>query len=448
MHFNIHHKAICNGRSSLLISNILASFLIKGWSAVVVLLMVPLTLSCLGKYSNGVWLTISSMLVWIDQMDIGLGNGLRNKLASHIAHEEYDEARSIVSSTFAMLFAITIPVILVLSALVWFTDIYTFLNVDPQVIPQMRVSILAAVVIVCMTFVFKFIGNVYMGMQMPAVSNFIMVIGQTMALAATWILYVTGNADFLNIVLVNTGAPLVTYMLAYPYTFKVRYRFLCPTLKSVNMRSALELCNMGLKFFWLQIAGVIQFMTANILISKFFTPAMVTPYQITYRYMSLVMVAFSVICMPFWNATTDAYERGDMDWIRKANSKMNLMMAIITAGMALMVIVSPWLYDVWVGDKCDVPFSMTVMMAIYIWLMVLSMRYSYFLNGVGALRLQMWMTVMTVFFIPLAWWVSKETHDIVCFMVVMCGCIAPSILVNMVQFSKILKGKAQGIWRI
>ena len=41
-------------RSSILMLNVLASFFIKGWSALVVLIMVPLTLECLGKYKNGV----------------------------------------------------------------------------------------------------------------------------------------------------------------------------------------------------------------------------------------------------------------------------------------------------------------------------------------------------------------------------------------------------------
>ena len=57
-------------RSRLLQKNILASFLIKGWSAVIVFLMTPVTLKCLGEYSNGVWLTISSVMLWIDNLDI------------------------------------------------------------------------------------------------------------------------------------------------------------------------------------------------------------------------------------------------------------------------------------------------------------------------------------------------------------------------------------------
>lgn len=435
-------------RTTLLMKNVLASSFAKGWSAVVVLLMVPLTLNCLGAYKNGVWLTISSMLVWIDQMDIGLGNGLRNSLAANVAHDDMDKARRVVSSTMAMLVCIMIPILTILLLLIWQTDIYGFLNVNPTVIPELRTALAAAVILVCMTFVLKFIGNVYMGMQLPAVSNILIALGQTIALLATALLYYTHHATFLLIVIVNTAAPLLVYLLSYPYTFYKQFRALRPSFKLVNLRSALELANIGIKFFWLQIAGIIQFMTANILISKFFTPEMVTPYQITYRYMSLVIVGFTVVCMPFWNATTDAYERGDIQWIRTASHRLASITVLIAAALTIMVLISPWVYQIWIGDACEIPEGMTLLMAIYIFLQVLSMRYSYFLNGIGALRLQLYMTVMTLIFIPMAWYVSKETQDIRWLMAVMCICIAPSIIVNMIQFTKVLRGTAKRFWRI
>lgn len=434
-------------RSTLLLNNIIGSFLVKGWSAIVVLLMVPLTLKCLGVYQNGVWLTISSLLVWIDQMDIGLGNGLRNQLAIHVAHNEMEEARKVVSSTMAMLVCIVLPVMLILVFLIWNTDVYAFLNVDSQYIPELRISLMSAVVLVCITFVMKSIGNVYMGMQLPAVSNLLLSLGQTLALIATFLLYKSGNATFLPIVIVNTAAPLITYLLAYPYTFYYRFPVLRPSFRLVNLKSALELGNLGIRFFWLQIAGLIQFMTANILISNFFTPSMVTPYQIAYRYMSLIMVAFTVICMPFWTATTDAYAKKDMQWIRNANQKMNLLILLFGLIMVLMVMVSPWIYSIWIGKETTVSLGLTAMMAIYIFLLVLSMRYSYFLNGIGALRLQLYMTVMSIIFIPLAWIVSSYTHNIIWFMAVMCLCNIPGIIVNIIQINKILNGTEKGFWR-
>ena len=437
-----------NLRSSLLLKNVLASFFVKGWAAVVALLLVPLTLNCLGVYQNGVWLLVSSLLMWIDQMDIGLGNGLRNRLAVHLARGETSDAQKVVSSTVAMLLCIVLPVLFVLLLLVWKTDIYALLNVSATQVPELRLALMSAVTLVCMTFVLKFIGNVYMGVQMPAVSNLLMALGQTVALIATWLLYVSGKASFLYVVVANTMAPLLVYMLAYPYTFYFRYPMLRPALRCVDLSSVLETGSLGVKFFWLQIAGVIQFMTANLLISNFFTPEMVTPYQIAYRYISLVLVAFSVVCMPFWNATTDAYERGDIDWIRKANHRMSVFTMIVAVGLLLMTLVSPWVYSVWIGDSCEVPLSMTAMMAVYVFLLVVSLRYSYFLNGIGALRMQLYMTVMAVVFIPLAWGVSSYTHDIVWFMAVMCFCNVPGIVANAIQFNKILNGKASGIWRI
>ena len=436
------------GRSRLLVWNILYSFLLKGWSALIVLLMVPLTLNCLGIYKNGVWLTISSLLVWIDQMDIGLGNGLRNRLATHIAHNEYSEARKTVSSTMAMQFCLVFPILIILLLLVWKSNVYGFLNVNSSAIPELRIALACAVILVCMTFVLKFIGNVYMGMQLPAASNLLMALGQTIALIATWLLYTSGKASFFWIVVVNTAAPLLIYLLAYPITFYWRFPSLRPSIKLVNLRSALELGNLGIKFFWLQIASIIQFMTANILISKFFTPEMVTPYQITYRYLSIVIVAFSVVCMPFWNATTDAFEKGDMKWIKNANHRMNLF--TLTCGLVLltMILVSSWVYNIWIGDSCEVPYPMTVMMGFYIFLLILSMRYSYFLNGIGALRLQLYMTVSAIVFIPMAWIVSNYTHNIIWFMAVMCLCNLPGIMINIVQFNKILSGTAKGKWRI
>ena len=74
-----------SARTAAIYRNVAMSFLLKAFSALITLLMVPLTITCLGEYQNGVWLTVSSLLVWIDQMDIGLGNGLRNKLAESIA---------------------------------------------------------------------------------------------------------------------------------------------------------------------------------------------------------------------------------------------------------------------------------------------------------------------------------------------------------------------------
>ena len=434
-------------RSSLLQKNILASFLIKGWSALVVLLLVPATLNCLGEYKNGIWLTISSLLLWIDNMDIGLGNGLRNKIAEYMAHSEYERTRSLISSTFAMLTCIIIPVLLILLLLIAISDPYTVFNAAPLKVAHLDQVLMVTVTLVCTSFIFKLIGNFYMGMQLPAVSNLLIALGQTLVLIGTYIVLYSGSHSMMLIALVNTAAPLLVYLLAYPYTFFYKYPHLRPSFKLINFKEARAVINMGVQFFIMQISGVILFMTSNLLISKLFTPALVTPYQITYRYFSILLVAFTVICMPFWNATTDAYERGDIQWIRNATRKLRLMIIGIMACMVLMVILSPWVYSIWIGDSITIDIRMSIVMATYIFILIYSMRYSYFINGIGKLRLQLiFTTAAAVIFIPLAYLTTQYTHSIIWFMIVMCLVNIPGLIVNRIQFSKLINGQAKGIW--
>ena len=442
-----NEKIVSSHRSSLLQKNIFASFLIKGWSALIVLLLVPATLNCLGEYKNGIWLTISSLLLWIDNMDIGLGNGLRNKVAEYMAHGECERTRSLISSTFAMLTCIIIPVLLILLLLIAISNPYIVFNADSSKVDQLDQVLMVTVTLVCTSFIFKLIGNFYMGMQLPAVSNLLIALGQTLALIGTYIVLYSGSHSMMLIALVNTAAPLLVYLLAYPYTFFYKYPQLRPSFSLIDFKEARAVINMGVQFFIMQISGVILFMTSNLLISNLFTPALVTPYQITYRYFSIMLVAFTVICMPFWNATTDAYERGDMQWIRNATRKLRLMTIGILFCMIIMVFLSPWVYSIWIGNSVTIDIRMSIVMAAYIFTLIYSMRYSYFINGIGKLRLQLiFTTAAAIVFIPLAYMSTQWTHDIIWFMIVMCLVNIPGLIVNRIQFYKLINGKANGIW--
>ena len=336
-------------RTALMRKNIFFSFLIKGWSGLVTLLLVPLTLHCLGDYKNGIWLTISSMLIWIDNLDIGLGNGLRNKLATYLAQEDMKKARETVSSTFFMLALIILPVMLAAIAAVKTFDLHAFLNVDPAVIPNLGDIMAVSILFVSATFIFKFIGNFYLGLQLPAVNNLLVTVGHTLQLVGTWLVYMGGSGSLLLIAVVNTAAPLLTYLIAYPITFYGRYPKLRPSFGTFNRHAVRSLFTIGVKFFVLQIAGILLFMSSNILISKLFDPSMVTPYQIAYRYFSITMLVFTIISAPYWSATTDAYARGDMAWIRQARRRMDKIVMGVAAVLAVMVAVSHPVYAPWVG---------------------------------------------------------------------------------------------------
>jgi hypothetical protein len=54
------------------------------------------------------------MVVWISFFDIGINNGLRNKLTAALAHNDYNLGRKYVSTTYAILFLIFMPLMCLL----------------------------------------------------------------------------------------------------------------------------------------------------------------------------------------------------------------------------------------------------------------------------------------------------------------------------------------------
>lgn len=437
-----------NPRTILIRKNIMASLLIKGWSVIVLFALVPLTLRCLGVYENGVWLTISSMLVWIDNLDVGLGNGLRNKLAESLACNDRMKARRAVSSTFFMLIAVIVPACAILNALIWGLDMYSFLNVDQSRVGNLNTVLSVALVLVSSTFIFKFIGNFYMGLQMPAVNNLLVTAGQTLMFLGTGIVYLSGIHSLLLIALVNTMSPLVVYLISWPLTFRGRHADLSPKLSFVDKKTVSELFGMGMKFFILQIASIVLFMSSNVIISNSFSPEYVTPYQIAYRYFSAAQLLFSILCMPYWTATTDAYQRGDMEWIKHADHTLNKLLLLIALAVVVLLALSKPAFALWIGTDVEVPFTMTAIVGLYILVILTSMRYSWVLNGIGALNLQLCMTILAaVLYIPLTLATSRLTHDINWLLIVMCLVNVPGLLVNMIQYYKIINGTATGVWR-
>lgn len=425
-------------RSLLILKNIIASFFVKGWSAVIVLLMVPLTLKMLGAYSNGVWLTISGILIWIDFMDIGLGNGLRNTVAEYVAQGDDNKTRMAVSSAFFMLTLIIIPMLMVFCLLIQLLDMYSLLGISSTIVPHLDGILTFAIMMTSITFILKAIGNLYMGLQLPAVSNLIMSLGQTLSLLLTFLVYMLGCRSLMYVVVINTLSPLLVWGAFFPYTFYYRYPQYRPSIKFIDKLTSKKLCSQGIKFFVLQIFSVVLFASVNVIISKLFSPSEVTPYQIAYRYFSLVLVLFNIIALPFWNATTDAYSRGDLFWIKNSSRKLDLVVGLSFLALLMMVLASGLAYSLWIGNEVTIPIGLSVAMAAYIFVLIVSLRYSYFLNGVNELGIQLVFTILaTVAFVPLSWYAGSTFRDVTAIVWVMCLINMPGMLANAWKFYQI-----------
>lgn len=433
-------------RSTNILKNIFASFFIRGCSIAISLFLVPLTIRYVNPTQYGIWLTLSSIIGWFGFFDIGFGNGLRNKFTEALAKGEHDLARVYVSTTYAIL-GIIIGVVLALFCCINpFLNWVKILNAPSSMARELTILALIVFVFFCLQFILQLITTIITANQQPAKAAFFNLLGSVFSLIVIFILTKTtsGNLIYLGLALGCTPVLVLTSSSLWFYTHQ--YRKYAPSLKLVNFSYARNLMTLGLKFFIIQIAFVILYETSNIVITQLFGPAQVTPYNIAYKYFSVVPMVFSIVLTPFWSAFTEAYVKKDEQWIRNTIRKLQKFWLLFLAGALLMLALSAKVYQLWVGSLVQVPFLLSASIFLYVMINAWCMIFSMFLNGVGKLKLQLYSSLFgAIVNIPLAIFLAKQIGIAG---VVLSTCILGlfSAVWSPLQYRKIMNNTATGIW--
>ncbi|HUI10951.1 MAG TPA: MATE family efflux transporter [Bacteroidota bacterium] len=428
--------------------NIVALFLLRGVSVGINLLLVPMTLSYLNQARYGVWLVLSSIIGWVSLMDIGLGNGLRNEFARAVAVNNRDLARTQISTTYACVAAIIAVLIgafaIVNPLLHWSAILNT-----PQAMEE-ELHRLAAVVFVffCLRLLFGLISTVLLADQKPAMSNLLEVLASVLALAGVYALTRLGTGSLFWLGFVVSGSTAVVPLGANLLLFSTQYRGLAPSPRFVRPDRARALVLLGAQFFLLQIAATVIYATSNVVITQFYGPAEVVPYNIAFRYYGVALMAFTVILTPFWSAFTDAYTRGDTQWITMTLGKLRVAWVILAAALVVMTLCARAAYAFWVGPAVTVSYQLSLVMAAYVLIVAWSTLFAYFIYGTGKITLQLWVAPLTALaVIPLAiFFATGLGLGSAGVVLAICTVLLPGCFLWPIQARRIIAGTARGIW--
>lgn len=435
-----------NSRSVKAKKNIIVSALIKGADTLVYLLLVPLTLGYLNPYEYGIWLTLNSLLMWVNSFDIGLGSGLRNMLTTALAEGNDEKGKCYVSTTLIMLICLSSLIFGVGYVIIENVDWYSILNVEKQSVYGLSEIILASFFFFCVNFVLRFIGNVFQALQLPAINYFISFSGHLLSLVFIYILTLTIDGSLMWVAVAYSAAPPLVYLICYPLTFFKLYPYLSPSLKYFKKEYIKDLLSLSILFFIIQVMGIVLFSLSNVIISNIFGPDQVTPYNITYRYFSILPMAFNLMLAPLWSAATDAYVKGELQWIKNSLKKLNKVLLLAVIAIALMILFSGVVYHLWIGDDVIIPLAMTIYMGIYMMILIWSLSYSTILNGIGVLRLQtINIVIVAALFYPICSYLC-ESYGPTGMVIGMCIINLPGAILNTIQLTKILNRNATGIW--
>jgi O-antigen/teichoic acid export membrane protein len=429
--------------------NIIASFFIKGISIAISLVIVPLTINYINPSRYGIWLTLSSIVGWFSFFDIGLSQGLRNKFAEARANGDDTLAQVYVSTTYAILAMIFFTVWIIFLIINHFLNWAHILNISENM--QSEVSTLAVIVFsyFCLRFVFKIITTLILADQEPAKSSFIDVLGQIVALIFIVVLVKTTEGSLIKLGTALCISPLLVLIGANVFFFNGKFKPYRPSLSKIKISYAKGLLNLGLVFFIIQVAGIIQYQTANIIIAKNFGTTEVTSYNIVFKYFGILNMVFVIFLTPFWSASTEAYLKKDTQWIKngiKKYTQLNILLVIIGC---IMLVFSDTFFRLWLGKgTVTINFYLSLFGLLYFSLTIFAGKYVYFLNGINALRIQFLACIVSpVIFVAISILLIKYYHMGV-YSLFIASIIANfnGYILSPLQYYMVIEKNKKGIW--
>ena len=433
-------------RTAIVKKNILGSLAIKGISILTSFLLVPMTLGYVSAEIYGVWLTISSVLHWLTYMDVGVTHGLKNRLNECLARKDYEKGKSLVSTTYAIMFAIFVPLSAILIVVSPWIDWCSILNVDPSNQEVILKTMQVLFVFIALQMIVNVFVTVVAAYQKTALSSLFAVIGQICALCIIGMMTLFVKPSLLNLAFAYSMMPILIVLTASIIYFKTGMKEVAPSIKAINLAYIKDLWGLGIKFFIIQVQMIVLYQATNLLISHIAGPESVTQYNIAYKLLNIAVMVYTIILGPLWPAFTDAYTKKDYTWMNNMYKKMLKIYLLLCLMISIIVILSPFLIKLWVGDKVFVPFILTLSIAVYTLIHCWDSLQVTLINGTGKVTLQAIVVLIgLVLHIPLSLLLGKYIGII--------GVVVSMSIINLIyacffttQIRRILNDSAVGIW--
>lgn len=370
---------------------------------VISLMYTPLLLNYLGEESYGIWVTILSVINWINFFDVGIGNGLRNLLAEEIEKKDANGAQESVSTAYVALSLISSIAFIVGTVVILLLNCYVVFNTATSVKPALYISF----AFICINFILTLCKTQLYAVHQAEKIGFMSVMVQFINLIGIFFLSLTGAGNLLAVAIVVGASGFIVYLLYSGYVWRI-HNYLIPRLKKFNRRKLSTICNVGIKFFLIQMAALILYTTDNLIITKLFGPSHVTPYYTAYAAFGIINSLFSAMLAPLWSKYTVATVNKDFRWIKKSIITLDKMLIPIGIVLILGVTFYKPIAVVWLHKELAYDKGLILCMGVYFFIIIWGSIYSTVMNGMGQLNLQLFLGVFTAILnIPLSIFFGK-----------------------------------------
>lgn len=383
--------------------NMFFSGLCKPASMLVSYIYVPIALGYLGVEKYGIWATILNILSWIGFFDIGIGNGLRNKLTESLNKEDRNNAdpSKLISSAYFFISVIMVAVSIVFVIVAQFLNWGRLLGA-PDSNEDLKKVVVISFLFVAFNFILSICRNVLYALQKAAFVSFMQLGIQLINLVGVIILRHFSEASLISIailygasqILIDGTAGLIIYC---------RNKGLRPRIKNISKESSRSLTSLGLQFFAIQICGLILYATDSLLISYIYGAKDVTPYATVNKLFMIVSGLYLAFISPIWASVTQNKTIGNISKIKKMLKHLNLLMIPFAAMAVIISVFFRPISFLWLREELVYSNTLIILGAAYCLLTIWTNVYATVLNGLEVMKIPVILSIVNaVINIPLS----------------------------------------------
>ena len=442
-------SSIKNRDTKTLFINIICSFGVKGLSLFIGLFTTP---TYIRYFDNnevlGVWFTILSVLAWILNCDMGIGNGLRNKLVWALQSKKENEGRRYVSSAYMFLFSVALIIVAVIIMVSQFVNWNKVFNISTSILEAniLRNALTILLVSIILQFVLRLITSILYALQRAFIPSLLNLITNCIMLVyASAAIRLESNGSIVTMAfayLIAVNAPLIVSTFV---VFGITNREICPSFKYVKKEYAMSTLRIGGGFLWIQLMALILNSTNSYFVTLFVGNAAAVDFNIYNKIFTLIGTFVTLATTPIWSAVTKAQAEKNFIWMAKLFIKVIFVAILAICAEFALIIPLQLVFDIWLGvDSIPVNYGIAALFALYGSVMIWSGSITCFANGLGELKLQsIFLTIGAVIDVVLTYVLAHATNSYSAIVAANICAFIPYLVVQTIWLIKYMKRKKQ-----
>jgi len=365
--------------------------------------LVRYMLEYLGTELYGVWSVILSLMTWILFFDLGISNGVKNKVSTALATDKEEEARAYISTGYVILTLFSVFVFVIFYGISFYLNWQSIFNIYSISNTQLGSVLRIVLFFILFNFVLSIITAIFNAVQQASLVVFNQFLSNVFSLIMI-ILLLQFTETNLYYLAFAYGAVLVFSNMILSLWFYRKNPSLSPKLSYFHKDKVKSISKLGMNFFFLQLTIFFILTTDRFIITQLLGPSVVTNYDILYKYFGSILIIHGIVNSPLWSMYTEAYSKNDYEWISKILKKMVFLWGGYIGILMIMILLADIIIRIWLNND---KLIFTLSNYIYMGLLVLSIAwhniFAYFTNGIEKTKTQLYATVVgAIINIPLS----------------------------------------------